>query len=80
MPAFFPQLRVVDVGTDNLGVTSDGVLGSHELDQSVVDECAVGEEEGTAGTGLWEIEKLLLEADISMIIVMVAELVAEMSL
>jgi hypothetical protein len=44
-----PKFGVVDIGRNNLTVASDSIFGSHELDETVVDDSSVRVEKSAAG-------------------------------
>jgi hypothetical protein len=62
-----PKLGVVDVGGNNLFIASDIIFWAHELDESVIDDCTIREEQRTSRGEGWEVKKLLLNSDKSVI-------------
>jgi hypothetical protein len=65
--ADLPELRVVNVGRNHLAVTTDLVLGSHELNQTVVDNRSVWVKQSTTGSESGEIEQVLFRTDVSVV-------------
>lgn len=58
-----PKFRVIDVRTNDFVVPSDFVLGSHEFDQSVINDSSMGLEKGTSRGKVSEVEQVLLRTD-----------------
>lgn len=67
MTTFHPKFRVVNVWTNNFIVTSDFILRSHQLDQSVVNDSSVGFEQSATSRQLSEVEQMLLWTNVSVI-------------
>ncbi len=67
VPGYFPQLVVVDIRGDHFPVAPDSVLVPHEIEQSVVNVRAVGEEECGTWRHCVEVIEVLLWADVAMV-------------
>lgn len=62
-----PQVRLINVGADDLVKSSLLVLAPDQLHQSIVDSSAVGQEEGGTRRNLVEEEQLLFQTDLSVV-------------
>lgn len=67
MAACLPKLRTINVWRKNFAISSDFVLGSHEIYESIVDDSSVREKQGAAWRHGSEIEEALLWADSSVV-------------
>ena len=55
-----PQLPMIHVGTNNLRIAPNPVLGSHEFHQTVVDDSSMGIEQSRTWGEMSEMKEILL--------------------